>query len=529
MNDRPSHPLSTTPLELDSDLRLHAQRLQLGRAELLTDALTLPFNDIESRLAQFALNTSTQQAEQLRKGMKHYLGRLNSNPLIPLQFRLKVLNRFEQELDLFDADMTAAVLNSHKIAVEMVQKAARDKNSYYPILVDMLSSAMELALKLLLISLEKYQAASIIATRQFFELAKLALAVSSTLNNQFPEKNARLNSVICKFELLRLLDFYSKTGNEQKQTWKELQHHIGSLQAGLYRSGEADIPLNGDRFLVTNLNRPNNSAMVLAEVPAPLQYDCIIIPIDKLISRLSMAVEHIRSILGNPEHQKELYTEEAMTTTLIGGKAILAALAGQKRSGKRSDMPDTQALIEWDCSKALSSFASGIDHSQPGSMLNHSSPSQWLVINHNAQGACLERLSYKAMTGYVGSLIGFHCLTDDEKPRLGFVRWAKEIKTGEQRLGIAFLQGRMQLLQGMISGGSEDMDLKRSWPVLITAVNENKLTGLFPDNRIYRNMTFALIKDNKRFHYRINRIIEKGPNYSRCECVRAKVKGKSET
>ena len=519
-----SESTSSAPLELDNDLRLHAQRLQLGQAELLTDALTLPFSNIENRLAQFVISSSNEESEQLRRSMKQYLGRLNSNPLIPLQFRMKVLNRFEQQLDLFDGDMTAAVLNSHKIAVEMVQKAARSNDSYYPILVDMLSNSIELALKLLQISLEKYQAPAIIATRQFFELARLGLGVAAALDHQHQIKVKRLHVAICKFELLRLLDFYGKTIEEQSQTWKELQFHIDCLQAYLCRSSEPHQTFNGSRFLVSNLNRPNDAAKVLTELPDQLDYDCILIPVDTLISRISLAVEHIQGLLSSKERQKDLYTEEAMLTTLVGGTAILNALKSGKRESNRRDVPETHISIEWNPGKALSLLDSDVDNRRPDNRTN-----QWLVINSNRKGACIERLSSNSLEGYVGCLIGLHWLPESELPRLAFIRWAKEVKSGEQRLGIEFLQGRLQLVKGMILAGGENMDLNRSWPVLITAAGKGFYTALFPDNRIYRNMTFALMKDNKRAHYRISRIVKKGPNYSLCDCVRAKVSGRPET
>jgi len=102
--------METVSFELDTDLRLHPQKLELGKAELLTDALTLPFTDIEKRLSQYVSGSSKDEKILLQKSIKSYLAKLNSNPLIPLHYRLKVLGRFERELELFDAEMTAAVL-----------------------------------------------------------------------------------------------------------------------------------------------------------------------------------------------------------------------------------------------------------------------------------------------------------------------------------------------------------------------------------------------------------------------------------
>ena len=546
MNDKSQIPDSAlqAPLELDHDLRLHAQRLKLGKAELLTDAVRLPFTDIESRLNQYAIGASSEQGEQLRKSMKHYLGRLNSNPLIPLQFRMKVLNRFEQDLGLFDGEMTAAVLNSHKIAVEMVQKAARSNKAYYADLVEMLSNSIELALKLLLIAQEKYQAPAIIATRQFFELARLGLSVASAMEQQQQVGLKRLHKAICEFELLRKLDFYGKTGEQQQLTWKELHYHLDSLQAHLCRRGSPHPSFNGSRFLVTNLNRPNDTAMVLSELPELLEYDCILIPIDMLVSRVSTAVEHIQTILSSQERRQELFTEEAMLTTLVGGKAILKALKTTSRESQRSDFSEGQFLLEWDAARALNRLGEAIrsnGHIAASSQLRQTA---WQIHDISDQGACIVKTEQRCTHDHVGKLIGLTLCpkqsdTHIDSPKieafgqslfkLGFVRWAKEIKTGEQRLGIEFLQGRLQLVNGLMLAGGDNMELKRSWPVLITAAGMGNHTALFPDPRVYRNMTFGLLKDEQQVHYRIKQVLHKGVNYSLCNIVRATLKGRSET
>ena len=535
---------SSAPLELDGNLRLHPQRLNIGQAELLTDALRLPFTDIEARLAQYVIGSSTQESAQLRKSIKHYLGRLNANPLIPLAFRMKVLNRFEHDLNLFDGEMTAAVLNAHKIAVEMVQKAAKNDSSYYPVLVDMVTSAIELALKLMLISLEKYHAPAVIATRQFFELAKLGLAVAAQLEHRQHVKVERLHTAICKFELLRLLDFYSKTTKQQQLTWKELQYHIGSLQAQLLRSGEIYEPLNDCRFMVSNLFRPNDAANVVAEPPDPLEYDCILIPVDMLFSRVSIAIERVLSILNSQELQKDLHTEEAILTTLVGGKAILKALSHSERRNNRTDDSQSRFVIEWNAVRAFNTL-SGAGKVRTGALNSAlEQKNSWQILDISTHGACIEQLHTQHLTDYVGKLIGLNLQQKQGKAyacvawteavenrafKLGFVRWARHSRGGELRLGIEFLRGRLQLVQGMILASSENMDLNRSWPIIITAAGSDSHTALFPDNRIYRNMTFALVKGERKAHYIVKQILHKGENYSLCEIRRAKVKGRSET
>ncbi|HID36218.1 MAG TPA: hypothetical protein EYP39_02400, partial [Ghiorsea sp.] len=160
---------------LEANLRLHPQQIELGQAEMLTDALLSKFDDLEQRLNTYIAGASG--GEKLRKGMQSYLSRLNANPLIPLHFRLKVLKRFEGQLDLFDAEMTAAILNAHKIGIDMVQKEAQSEAGYYPILVDMISHAIELAGRLMRDGLAEYQSAAIITIRQVFDLMRLGMVM----------------------------------------------------------------------------------------------------------------------------------------------------------------------------------------------------------------------------------------------------------------------------------------------------------------------------------------------------------------
>jgi len=364
VTDQNSPATPSVSLELDTDLRLLPKQLNLGKAELLTDALTLPFTDIESRLGHYALSVSEEETQQLGRSIKKYLGRLNANPHIPLKFRLNVLNRFEQELDLFDAEMTAAVLNAHKIAVMLVQQEARHDSNYYPTLVDMIANAIELAVKLLLINLDQYRAPSVIVTRQFFDLARLGLDVSAMMGDPAqsktapsktrPSKIARLHHALCKHEMIRKVDFFAHPRNRQEKILQELQCHIAVLTPHLCRSGDTPPDSKSLPFMLINLNRPNDPGRIITNMPKLFEYDCIIIPMDTLIARLDKAVRSVESVLQDQQMQKKtLHTEQALDNTLIGGKAILAALRSKQRCTNRIRYGEARIHINFDLPKAI--------------------------------------------------------------------------------------------------------------------------------------------------------------------------------
>lgn len=517
--------METVSFELDTDLRLNPTKLELGKAELLTDALTLPFTDIESRLNQYAIGTSEPEKLMLQKSMKSYLAKLNSNPLIPLSFRLKVLSRFEEELELFDSEMTAAVLNAHKIGVDLVQKAARTQPSYLRILVDMVTNALNLAVKMLRISLENYRAPAVIAVRQAFDLMRLGLAVIPALPADATSERDKLFKAVCNHEFLRMLDFFGKSHAEQKMTWQELQHHIGILKPVYYRKGEPPENTSGnDTYFVTNTARPNDPAHVETKLPQRFLTDAIVIPMDEFIDRMVTAINRVETVLKNPNlQQNDLHTEEALHTTIIGGNAILNTLRSKERKFKRDDYAGTRVILEWNAAKALAEAHSAI-------VLNNYeyAPSErigaqaWSVINISQTGVGLERISDVPYEQSVGALIGLNWVPHKNEPMLGMIRWIKEPKPGEQRMGIEFFHHHFKLYKGvMIGGGTEDMAMTRSWPVLVKPGKPTH-TAVFPDCRIFRNMTFLLTYDNKSAHFQVVEIINSGPNYTLCKILPAK-------
>jgi len=514
--------LESVSFELDTDLRLHAQKLDLGKAELLTDALTLPFTDIEQRLNQYVVGVSAAETEFLRKSMKNYLARLNSNPLIPLHFRLKVLNRFEEELELFDAEMTAAVLNAHKIGVEMVQKAARGQPSYYQILVEMVASAIELAVRLLRHTLERYMSPSVLATRQVFELARLGLSVVPVLKEEADKEKLRLFQTISNHEILRSLDFYGKSVEKQKMIWEELQHHVGLLRPRLCRKDDKVPDFKEQTLLVTSLARPNDAAKVMDKLPSTLMNDCIVIPLGEYVDRLIVAINRVERVLQSPELQKnDLHTEHSLWTTIVGGNAMLDAMRTKERQSQRRDISGTRVILNWDIIKSFQDYNAKLILNEyefaPSEAINAKA---WSITNLSNQGVGLERVENEPLSKNVGSMVGISWIPHRGEPMLGFVRWIKQPKSGEQRMGIEFFHDHYKLVRGALIGTGEEGTRMRSWPLLIKPGKQHHF-AMFPDPKIFKNMVFAISADGKSTHLKVKEVIDAGQNYSLCTVIRA--------
>ncbi len=513
---------------LETNLRLHPQQLELGQAEMLTDALLHRFDDLEQRLNTYISGASG--GESLRKGMQSYLSRLNANPLIPLHFRLKVLKRFEEQLDLFDAEMTAAILNAHKIGIDMVQKEAQNEPGYYPILVDMISHAIELAGRLMRDGLKGYQSPAIITIRQVFDLMRLGMTLLPELPEGIEDERKRLYAAIVRYELLRNLDFFSLTEQEQAMVMEELKHHIAVLTPYYLAKGAVkSAEVHGYSLLVTNLSRPHETAKVVPFAPDASATDYLLVPMDEFIDKLVMSIDRAEKVLKNPLLQtKDMQMEEALHTAVVGGNAILDALRTKSRVSVRQEYGNAKLTVDWGLIDLMTVAmeedleesgvpALGAEMAATPILLRDS---EWTVLNISKHGIAIERLSSENPDGKVGNMVGLNWTPHRGEPRFAFIRWIRYPKPGEQQIGLEFyMQKHVVLRAVMLSVG--DTSENRTWPVLISFEEGHEHTVLFPDCHIFKGMVFSVQHGIHRELYKVSEIPEQGPNYSICVAVPA--------
>ena len=504
---------------LASNLRLHPQRMELGQAEMLTDALLNKFDDLEQRLNTYILGAS--DGENLRKGMQSYLSRLNANPLIPLHFRLKVLKRFEGHLALFDAEMTAAILNAHKIGIDMVQKEAQAQPEYYPILVGMISQAIELAGRLMRQGLAEYQSAAIITVRQVFDLIRLGMVILPELPPGADSERKRLNLAITRYELLRNLDFFSLTPEGQGLVMDELKNHIQILKPYYLAKGavkSADV--KGYSLLATNLGRPHTTAKVVPFAPDSTASDHLLVPMDDFIDKLVMSIDRAEKVLKDPLLQsKNLQMETSLQTTIVGGNAILDALRTKSRISERQEYGNAKLTVDWGVAALIAvaiEEGSGKALQTAGpDKIKHFDSGTWSVLNISKQGLAIERMGSDAPEGGVGNMVGLNWKPHRGEPRFAFIKWIRYPKPGEQQVGLKFyLRESRPILATMLSIG--DSKNIRHWPVLVTFEKDGDHIVVFPDNTVFKGLVFS-IKDNQQGgYYKVAHVQEVGANYAIC-------------
>ncbi|MDQ6981691.1 MAG: hypothetical protein Q9M08_01610 [Mariprofundus sp.] len=531
------------PLAPGNESEQLSQQLNPGKVELPEDDLIESFNEIEHKLKYFSPASSAEDAKSLARIMKKLIGKLNTNPHIPINFRLKVLRCFERELDVFDVEMTAAVLNAHKNTIMQVKQAASTDTNYFPVLLKMIGNAIEITIKRLLAKLEQYKTPSIIITRHFFDLARLGLETSAAMSDAAPSETARLNRLLCNHEMLRKLNFFGKTQSLQKMIWQELQHHICVLEPRLCRRGDTPGDIHSSNLMFININRPNDPGRIIEQLPEPIEFDCIIIPLDRFIERLNNEFKKAETILYNQQMQTTvLHTETVLENSLIGCRAILDALKTEKRT-PRHTRAGIRVQLVMDTSKAiLKAFT-------PTQKINKKTPNKpelfnqtraWNVVDFNQYGICLERMHAEPMAELPDSLVGLNWYFGDdslelefiprkdgierhahEAPGLGFIRWARESRSGEQRIGIEFFDSDYKLAKAALARGQREINHQHVLPILVRP-GKSLHTVIFPATRIYKDMTFMISQGDQHAHFKVREIIAAGQNYTQCEIVRAR-------
>jgi len=531
-------------LDLDHESQRLPQQLNPGKDGTPADELIQSFDEIEQRLKHFTHASSAEDVKSLARAMKRLIGKLNADAHIPLNFRLKVLHCFEHELDMFDVEMTAAVLNAHKVAIMQVKQAASTDNNYYPALLRMINNAIEITIKRLLAKLEQYTTPSIIITRHFFDLARLGLDTSAAMGNTSPSETARLNKLVCNHEMLRKLNFFGKTHSLQKMIWQELQHHIGVLEPRLYRRGDTPRDIRNNSLMFINLNRPNDPGHIIDKLPEPLEADCIIIPLDVFIKRLNHEFQKAESILSNQQMQtKVLHTETVLENSLIGCRAILDALKTEKRAPRHTRVGIKVQLVMEPTKAILKAFALAKKTYKKTSAKpeTFNQTKAWSVVDFNQYGVCLERMRAEPMAELPDSLVGLNWYFGDDSleleftgrkddierqahvaPGLGFIRWARESRNGEQRIGIEFFDSDYKLAKASLARGQREIDHQHVLPILVKP-GKSLHTVIFPASRIYKDMTFMISQDDQHAYFKVREITVTGQNYTQCEIVRARV------
>ncbi|MDQ6988811.1 MAG: hypothetical protein Q9M19_02935, partial [Mariprofundaceae bacterium] len=306
---------------------------------------------------------------------------------------------------------------------------------------------------------------------------------------------------------------------QQAMMLDELNHHIKMLKPSYLPKEDPASLVQGHCLLVSNLSRPHDTAQIMPFSPKDHVADYIVVPMDDFIDKLVVSIDRSEKVLKNPVLQSaDLQIEESLHTTIVGGNAILDALRMKSRGTERQEYGNAKFVAGWSLARSIVDLQKA--NAKTGSLVQEEEKKgqvvgAWTVMNISRTGLAAERLSMEKPELGVGSMIGLHWKPHRGEPSLGFIRWIRYPKLGEQKMGFEFYLRPHVVVRGvMLTVG--DTQERRSWPILASFEDDGVHTILFPDKLIFKGMVFSIVEEKYGGFFKVMRVQSSGPNYSIC-------------
>ncbi|MDX8408283.1 MAG: hypothetical protein R8L58_07850, partial [Mariprofundaceae bacterium] len=448
---------------------------------------------------------------------------INANPFFPLAFRLKVLAALEKHLDLFDVEITAQVLNAHKIGIQLVQREARQKPEYRAPLINLVANALELAEQLLFDILRQHRAPHVIAMRQALDLMRLGLLIAPTVGEEASEDIHRLNSVVAAHELLRCMDLYARTDEQQRLVRQELKRYAERVAPVLYGSGKP-LPSGANVYLVTSTTQPHMPPTKLTRLPDVAESDMLVMPLDAFLAGINRDLNLAKRVVEmGPGKGKLLMTERRFKEISQGTAVIRRSLQSVSRKNARHRVEGVRALLDVHPGEAFDHFS---DHGPclADNMLNDAEKRQaWSVVNVSETGAALQRMGNNWQDIACGALIGVRWIAERVGSGLALVRWFRESKPGEQSIGIEFVGGKLQATRGMLVG-DQSAPMSRRCSLLYDPAEPKRVW--FPYAKMETGNKLIYLFEGEGIRCHVAKVLRSGPNFTCCELAFESVDGK---
>jgi len=502
-------------LELEKDLRLLPKKMELGKLELLTNSIKLPFDEIQKQLESFGRHPTSRLRDELRREIKRYLGRLNANPLFPLSFRLKVLESFEKHTELFDVELSAQILNAYKIGIQLVQKQALKSPEYWPVLIRLVAKTMELAEVLLFETLRIHHTQHIIALRQSMDLMRLGLLVAQNEGENATHDIQRLHRAVAAHELLRCMDMHAHSDEEQQLIRKELLHFCDRVKPVLYSGGE-DMPSELDVYLITATHEPHHLPYKTMKLPEKAGKDVILMPLGTFLEGIKHEIKVAKAASKLPEDERaDVISDARMHEVMHGAVHIPRTLQRIKRGHQREIIKGVRVLVDLDIQSAFASFTdSGL--CLGGDMLNPAERrGAWSVRNVSDTGMHVEGLIEEPLPVEVGQLVGLRWIEQRLGVNIGFVKWFREEKPGDQHMGIKFLNSSLKPTRGAVLQ-SRVLQFPTSMSFLHNPAFPKEVLVPLAGLEVGDRLRYQFDGDEIQCH--VAMVIRPGPNFSYC-CI----------
>lgn len=384
----------------------------------------------------------------------------------------------------------------------------------------MISKALELVIQLLDSMLKQYHSPSLIVVRQVLDLARLGLTVALLVEDEASVR--RLHNAVVHHELLRCMDYYSKSPEVQAIIGQEISNYCGLIDPVLLRKGEQARRLNGEIFLITNLSKPGSRPNKSISLPSEAENDLIVMPLEAFLKKVVDDYNRASAVYANPEAQKkDLHTEKRCHDMMHGTKSIIHSMQKRlRRSGRRS-VPGASLFVAQSASKAFARVHDKDSFVKEETLGSDEKKDLWSVINVGKQGLVIESLERTSADFQIGHVVNLIWVGKKSYgPNIGRIRWKREIKHNEWRVGIEYFEPDCDVVRGTVIGRNEHVN-SGSWALLIERRDPSRVW--FPEPRVKEGMRFFEYIDGKggiRCH--VIKVLSKHGNYCLCEVEKDK-------
>ncbi|MDQ6962244.1 MAG: hypothetical protein Q9M28_06890 [Mariprofundaceae bacterium] len=496
------------------DYILHFKsELSLGNDKLLDNKLRHAFKDLMNRFDKLR-PTEEDELTRLQGEMLDYLKYLNHIKQLPLQFRDHTLRTLQGHVFL-TGDMISCMLLSYRLAVELIIHETGGNSKYLTNIIVLAMDALNLSVFKLKRVLTVHHAPDTEDIRCVFHLTRIAMRASPVL--QSAERSVYAKKILLTLtwhELIRRVDFFSKERESQLVLVQELERYIEYMQPVLYLKSKPLPACAGQNlFLQVFPDQPDHLSEVVTSLDAIAPRDMILFPLLDFLHAVTDKKKKAKSALKE-QKATDFRQRERLQEVISGADMILKSLLVYLRHGVRREIQNTLVALEFDATTAMNKSRQNChrDH-RVDSLTEEEIPNTWDVLNYSVRGArlCSREDTLLPNDLKLGALVGLRWVGDVSGQVVGFIRWYK-FQDNRYYMGIEFLGLACQLRQAVT--------LQKNWLVLQEISKQGDVW--FPDYWVEEGMSFIMsLDEQKSTHCYVDKILQRGVNYSRCKVVTA--------
>lgn len=499
---------------MPSDYMLHFDTdLYIGNEKLLDNKLRYTFTALLNRIEDSS-PTDHEAFDILQNELLSYLKNLNNIKDLPLQFRIHTLKSLHHSHVLHD-ELISCMLMSYRVAVELIMRETGRSPRYFSDILGLSVDALNLSVVKLKRTLTKHHAPATEDIRCVFHIARLAMRVLPDIQKVNVDSAGKFLLTFTWHELIRRLDFFSKERKSQVVLIQELERYIEHIHPVLYLKGKK-FSTHRERmiFLQVFPDQPDHLSEIVTGILGVAKRDTILFSLNDFLDAVSQEKRKAQAALKKKDHDFASQERESLLDVTMGAEMILKSLLLRLRHGMRRKVEDTQVILQLDAARAMAQSRSSYhDDHRIESIREEEKTNSWDVLNYSVRGArlCSHVDTVLPNDLKLGALVGMRWIGEVAGQVLGFIRWYK-FQNNHYYIGIEFLGLACQLRKAVT--------MQRTWIVLQEVKAPDKVW--FPDYWVEEGVAFIMpIDAQQSVHCYVDKIIQRGPNYSCCKVVRA--------